>query len=194
MNPTPQQACDVLARADCLHDRREMAFALDQLSVRMTVALGEMNPLLLCVMTGGMIVTAELARRFRFPLTIDYLHATRYGDSLTGSEVTWLARPTSALEHRNVVLVDDILDRGNTLAAARAWVAEQGAASVLTAVLVDKAVDAPRPVTADFAGVRADDRYLFGCGMDWHGYWRNLPEVYALHPDDEAAESEAPEL
>ena len=157
--------------------------AIDQVSVRLALRLQETNPLFLVVMHGALPYAGELFRRFAFPLEYGYLHASRYGGATRGGELQWHARPTQALTGRTVVLVDDILDRGETLATLRDWAMAAGAGVVLTTVLVDKTLAQPRPIAADFAALACPDRYLFGCGMDFHGYWRNLPAIYAL-PDD----------
>ncbi len=156
--------------------------AIDQVSVRLTLRLQETNPLFLVVMNGALPYAGELFRRFAFPLEYGFLHASRYGDQTRGGELQWHALPTQALTGRTVVLVDDILDRGETLAALRDWAAA-GAGVVLTTVLVNKTVAQARPIAADFVALDCPDRYLFGCGMDFRGYWRNLPAIYAL-PDD----------
>jgi len=79
-----------------------------------------------------------------------------------------------------VLVLDDVLDEGGTLAAIREKLLAAGAARVLSAVLVDKDLGRAKPATADFVGVKLPNRYLIGCGMDAGGAWRNLPEIYAL--------------
>jgi hypoxanthine phosphoribosyltransferase len=122
-----------------------------------------------------------LCRRFRFPYEFDYVHATRYGQSVSGGALEWRVDADTALRGRTVLLVDDILDRGITLAALHARLAAIGVARCETAVLVRKRLggvdDRPR---VDYVGLDADDRFLFGCGMDCAGYWRGLTEIYAL--------------
>ena len=90
-------------------------------------------------------------------------------------------QPTgNGASHSCLLLVDDVFDRGETLAAIVAWAEQAGAGRVLTSVLVDKQVEEPRPLRVDFAALSCPDRYLFGCGMDYQGYWRNLPAIYVL--------------
>ncbi|MEN9808116.1 MAG: hypothetical protein RL756_2636, partial [Pseudomonadota bacterium] len=116
---------------------------------------------------------------------LGYLHVGRYGSATQGGELVWHATPSYALEGRTVLIVDDILDRGDTLTALTAWAARSGAAEVLATVLVDKQVSVSRSFSTRFAALRCPDRYLFGCGMDFRGYWRNLPEIWALPRDFE---------
>ena len=137
---------------------------------------------MLCVMNGGLIFSGQLLPRLVFPLEVEYVHATRYGQETVGGGLNWLVRPAVALQGRTVVLLDDILDEGVTLAAIAGYCREQGAAEVLTAVLVDKLHD--RKVSpgfkADFTALETVDRFLFGYGLDYQGFWRNAPGIYAL--------------
>ena len=86
------------------------------------------------------------------------------------------------LKGRKVLVLDDILDEGHTLAAIVEHLREEGADAVHTAVLVHKLHDrkASPGMRADVSGLDIEDRYLFGCGIDYKGYWRNAPGIYAL--------------
>jgi len=171
-----------LAEAECLFNETEVTAALDRMAAAITARMAGANPVVLCVMHGGLIVSGRLLPMLRFPLESGYLHATRYGHELCGSHLDWRVRPTEDLRGRTVLLVDDVLDEGVTLAAIIDYCQAEGAREVLTAVLVDK--DHPRKarpdLTGDFVGLVAPDRFLFGCGMDYKGYWRNLPAIYAM--------------
>jgi hypoxanthine phosphoribosyltransferase len=79
-----------------------------------------------------------------------------------------------------VLLLDDILDAGVTLAAVRDACLALGAAQVKVAVLTEKDLGQAKPIEADYVGLVVPDRYVFGCGMDVYGWWRNLPAIYAL--------------
>ncbi|MDZ7669924.1 MAG: hypoxanthine-guanine phosphoribosyltransferase [Gammaproteobacteria bacterium] len=170
-------------RAEMLVSSEAVAAALDRLSIRLALRLAHRNPMVLAVMHGALPLAGALLPRFDFPLQVGYLHVGRYGDATRGGALEWHAEPGYTVSDRTVLLLDDVLDRGATLAALVDWARAAGAREVVTAVLVDKAVAAPRPVQADYAALICPDRYLFGCGMDYQGYWRNLPAIYAL-PDD----------
>jgi hypoxanthine phosphoribosyltransferase len=133
-------------------------------------------------MQGGLTVTGRLLPKLAFPLECGYLHATRYGLESRGGELTWLVPPPAPLKDRTLLLVDDILDEGRTLAAVADRCRQEGAGQVVTAVLVDKRHDRhlARGISADVVGLVAPDRFLFGCGMDYRGYWRNAPGIYAV--------------
>lgn len=171
---------DVLDRAECLYNAEAVDFAVDQLAVRMTLDLADMEPIVVCIMKGGLPLTAALLKRFSFPLELDYVHATRYRGT-RGGQIEFRVGPSRDVTDRVVVLVDDVLDEGVTLARIVASFEEAGAASVHTAVLVDK--DVPDKVfQANYVGLEAPNRYLVGCGMDYEGWFRNLWSIYALDP------------
>lgn len=171
----------VLRDADMLCTPEQVSTAFDSLAGAVTRALHDSNPLVLPVMVGGLIPAGRLITRLDFPLDIDYIHATRYRGEMRGTDLQWRARPQTSLEDRTVLVVDDILDEGLTLASILAYCREQGARQVLSAVLVSKCHDRkPAIKHADFTGLEVVDRYVFGCGMDYQGRFRNLAGIYAV--------------
>jgi hypoxanthine phosphoribosyltransferase len=169
----------VQATADLLYTEAEVEAALDKMARDINRSLADRNPLLLCVMNGGIVVAGKLIPRLTIPLTIDAINASRYRNQTTGSCLEWKLKPGTPLSGRTVLIVDDILDEGITLEAIVAYCLEQGAAEVLSAVLVDKKLDHKKPITADFVGLETENRYLFGYGMDYKGYLRNAAGIYA---------------
>ena len=172
----------VLRDADLIWTPEQVGLACDHLAQTIDGSLRERNPLVLAVMLGGLIPAAQLLIRLDFPLDIDYVHATRYRGETRGADLHWLARPNTPLEGRTVLVVDDILDEGLTLAAVLDWCRSQKAEAVYSAVLVHKDHDRkPLLSRADFTGLVVPDRYVFGCGMDYHGRFRNLRGIYAVN-------------
>ena len=183
---TATELAGVLERAECLHDAAAIEAALDRLAEQISARLAGSRPLVLGVMTGAIVPMGRLLNRLDFPLEIDYIHATRYHKTTTGRELVWLARPQTPLRGRHVLLVDDILDEGHTFRGLLAACREEGAASVHTAVLADKPNAGRIPgLAADFVGLSVPERYVFGSGMDYKGYLRNIDAIYAAHPGDE---------
>jgi len=176
---TARQAWKVLQQADLLYAPREVEDAIARLARDIETALADRDPLLVCVMTGGVVPFGMLLPKLGFPFQIDYVHATRYGKKLQGGQLQWLSGPHQTLKDRTVLLVDDILDEGTTLAGIEARYRAEGAAEVQKAVLVLK--DRPRPVDirTEYVGLEVPDRYVFGYGMDYKGYLRNAPGIYA---------------
>lgn len=173
----------MLETAEPIYSAAELDVALERLAAEITDALGRRVPLVLAVMQGAVVFAGRLLPLLHFPLEFGYVHATRYRGATQGGDLHWLAWPQDALRDRVVLVLDDILDEGATLAAIRDRLLREGAAACYSAVLVDKAIGRPRPVAADFVGVTVPDRYVFGFGMDINGWWRNLPGIYALGSD-----------
>lgn len=175
------EARRLLEAADVVCPEKEIQAALGRMAVEITGALSDANPLVLPVMGGAVVFTGYLLPLLKFPLEFDYLHVTRYRGSTRGdSEVHWKVQPQSQVKGRTVLVLDDILDEGNTLAAIRERLLGEGAARFFSAVLADKDIGRPKPIRADFVGIQVPDRYVFGFGMDVNEYWRNLPAIYAL--------------
>jgi hypoxanthine phosphoribosyltransferase len=160
--------------------------AIHRMVAEATLELKDANPVVLAVMHGGVFTAVEMCRRFGFPHEFDYVHVTRYGGGVAPGELEWRVRPGAKLKGRTVLVVDDILDRGHTLRALQAELKRVGVAKQYTAALVVKRVaNAGRRPRIDFAGLGVDDVYVFGSGMDYFGYWRELRGIYAI---DESAE------
>ena len=176
---TPEQARKVLAEADLVHDAATVDAAIRRLAVEITAALGERNPLVLVVMKGGIYLAGQILPLLGFPLSVDYVHVSRYGDAITGGRLRWKAEPSESVRGRTVLVLDDILDAGDTLSAVRSRLMGLGAQSVACAVLADKETGRPKPCVPEFIGLKVPNRYVFGCGMDVSGAWRNLPAIYS---------------
>lgn len=181
MGVTAKEISAVLAAAELLYDQAQIQLALDDMARRIARDLKGRNPIVLCVMNGGIVVTGHLLMRLDFPLQLDYVHATRYRGQTRGGELRWQKKSTLALEDRVVLIVDDILDEGYTLAGILDCCRAQGVQQVTTAVLVNKHHVRKQPgAHAEYVGLTVDDRYVFGFGMDYKGYLRNLPAIYAV--------------
>lgn len=172
----------VFDEADCLCTESEVEAAIDRIAAQLNAQLKDRNPLFYCVMNGGLVFAGRLLPRLHFPLQVDYMHATRYRQETSGGELGWKVKPEHSPKGRCVLIVDDILDEGHTLAAIIDYCKKEGAAEVFTAALVDKKHDrkAYPNMKCDFTGLEVADRFLFGYGMDYKGYWRNAPGIYAV--------------
>jgi len=186
MSVTGKQAMRVFDRADRLYSQQQVEEAIQCMASEITEHMAEKNPLVLCVMTGGLISTGQLLLHLNFPLQLDYVHATRYGNLTQGNELEWVAKPKHSLKDRVVLVIDDILDEGLTLASILAYCRNSQAKEVYSAVLINKSHERKQGVTnADFIGLSVPDRYVFGYGMDYKGYLRNAKGIYAAQKNDE---------
>ena len=175
-----QKVNDVLASADCLFTEEEVDTAVDKMARDITAEMADEMPLVLCTMIGGIITTGKLLERLSFPLTIDYIHASRYRGAMVGAELHWIARPTESVKNRVVLIVDDIFDEGLTLEALIKDCETSGAKKVYSAILVEKDCQKKSKLKVDFTGLVVPNRYVFGSGMDYKGYLRNIMGIYAI--------------
>lgn len=169
----------VTATADLIFSREQVDKALDRMAETISKLLSKQDPLVLSIMNGGIVTTALLMLRMQFPLQLDSIVVNRYRNTTQGNEIRWLKEPVEAIRDRVILLIDDILDEGFTLAEIKDYCLNQGAKSVYTAVLIDKMLDREKPVKADIIGLTSENRYLFGYGMDYKGYLRNAPGIFA---------------
>ena len=173
----------IMDKAECLYSFDEVNQALDRMANEISHQLKSEAPLILCVMTGALITTGHLLTRLHFPLEIDYIHATRYQGTNRGGDLHWLVEPRKNLKGRTVLIVDDIMDGGLTLSAIIDYCKQAGASKIQTAVMVSKQRVREPGVNfePDYVGVVTEDKYLFGFGLDYEEYLRNVPGIYAVN-------------
>lgn len=137
------------------------------------------------IMTGSLIFVADLIRHLPWRMQVHLISASSYGGKATVSsgEVRIEAREPAAAEalaDRHVLLVDDVLDSGSTLRRLTDWVLQRGAASVRTCVLLRKQIPSAMAFPVHYVGFDIPDAFVVGYGLDYDGYYRNLPEVVTL--------------
>lgn len=177
---TASQAQEVYQKSDCLYSLQEVESAMDAMAAEITSQLADKEPLVLAVMNGGLIPAGRLLSRLDFPLRQDYIHATRYREQTRGQGLVWERRPVISLKGRVVLVVDDILDEGHTLAALLEACREMQAKAVYSALLCAKSHGRGANIKGDFVALQVPDRYVFGYGMDYQGYLRNAPGIFAV--------------
>ena len=182
MTAIPSDIQQVWNEADCLFTEAQVEHAIDTMATEISKDLADKNPIVFSVMNGGLVLTGKLVTKLGFPLEISYLHATRYRDKTRGADLEWRTYPQQSLKDRAILIVDDIYDEGATLGAIVDHSRKEGASEIHIAVLVDKQHDRKaRPdIIPDYIGLQCEDRYVFGYGMDYKGYWRNAPGIYAV--------------
>ena len=175
-------------RSRVLLDQAALAEGLDTLAGRLWGRLDGKEVTAVPVLGGGMFFAADLVRRLPAGLVMDFIRIRTYGDATSprkAPKADWLPHPEN-IEGRTVLLLDDILDTGRTLQEARRiMIEEMGAAEVLCVVLVDKPIRRAVPIEADDRVLTLEeDLFLVGCGLDFAGRFRNLPDLRALEPDE----------
>src|SRR5690554_4493340 len=179
---TLEELNQVMTEADLLKTEAEVEAAYDKLATEITAVLKESMPVVYSIMNGGLVMAGRLLTKLNFPLEQGYMHATRYRGEIKGSaDLQWQALPSVPMMGRTVLIMDDIFDEGHTLAEVVKACQAQGAEKIYTAVLINKEHDRKTTeLEIDFIGMNVEDRYIFGCGMDYRGYWRNTPAIYAV--------------
>lgn len=174
----------VLKKAECLYTEKEIDHAVDKLAKEITEKVADKNPIILCVLKGAIVPTGMLLPKLNFPLVLDYIHGSRYKKD-KGYELKIYAKPQTDLKGRVVLILDDIIDKGVTMQCLVDYCEKQGAKEIYTAALVDKNTerDAKGLLKADFVGLQIPDKFIIGAGLDYEGYFRNMPGIY-LMPED----------
>lgn len=171
----------ILKNSRVLFDRDAVQAAIQKMADEINQYYADQPVVLISVLTGAIIPAAWLVTKLKMPVQMDFVHATRYRGGLYGAELEYRVPPRLDLEGRNVLIVDDIFDEGNTLAAIKGSVEKRKAGSVKMAVLVRKDHDRGLPRDyVDFIGMDVPDVYVFGCGMDAYEEWRHLDEIWVL--------------
>jgi len=164
--------------AEQLYQQQEVEAAIAKMAEKINLLLSDRNPILLTVLNGGIVTAGKLLTQLHFPLVVDAIHVSRYQNQTQGGAIEWLLKPGTPMQDRTILIVDDILDEGLTMEAIYQYCQAHGAASVYIAVLVDKLLEQNKPIQADFVGLQAENRYIFGYGLDYKGYLRNAPGIF----------------
>jgi len=176
----PVDPFKLIEQSSLVYSTEEVEFAIESVANQINLSLNKTPIVMICVMSGGLYFSGKLLEKLKMPVELDYVQANRYQNNLSGGELIWTKAPSIELNKKVVILVDDILDEGLTLSAVSKKCLALGATKVVTAVLTDKKNNLKKPLQADFVGVNVPNQFVFGCGMDAFGWWRNLPEIRAL--------------
>jgi len=179
--PSPAK---LLQHSSLVFSAKEVEQAIDDVARKIRLHVGDAPMVLICVMTGGLFFAARLMAKLNIPIEIDYVQASRYQHDLHGGSLIWTKSPSLNLQNKLVLIVDDILDEGVTLKGVKETCLQMGASQVITVALTEKNNRRHKAINADFIGLLVPDKFVFGCGMDVYGWWRNLPEIRALNSVD----------
>ena len=141
------------------------------------------EPMLISVLRGSFIFMADLARAITLPCTVDFMAVSSYGSGTTSSGQVKITKDLSeSIEGRDIIVVEDILDSGNTLSYLFQLLQARHPASVRLCTLLDKPSRRTKPITADYTGFTVDDLFVVGYGLDYAEKYRNLPYIGILKP------------
>ena len=159
----------------------------DTLHARVTALAAELNArfagqelLALVVLKGSVPFSVDLMRRLHLPLHVEYIRARSYDGQSTTGEIVFSHLPEAPFQDRHILILEDILDTGNTAVAILDFVRAQHPASITLTTLLDKPSRRLREVEADFVGFTIDDHFVVGYGLDYNERYRELDAIYTL--------------
>jgi len=141
------------------------------------------NLLMVSVLKGSVVFMADLMRAITIPAAIDFMAVSSYGTGTKSSGVVRILKDLdSHIENYDLLLVEDILDSGNTLAYLRELLGDRGPKSIRIATLLDKPSRRVADIKADYLGFEIEDQFVVGYGLDYNEKYRNLPFIGILKP------------
>ncbi|MBT4964409.1 MAG: hypoxanthine-guanine phosphoribosyltransferase [Francisellaceae bacterium] len=173
----------ILEHSVMIYSRDDIARETKRVAQEITEVVSDKNPIIISTLIGGMMFSSAISEHLRFPLEMDYINVSRYdGETNPSNNVDFIVKPKKSLKNRVVVVVDDILDGGITMAEVSKFCKNSGATEVYTAVMTQKnrKRDSGGLKSADFIAFNAGNEFLVGFGLDYKGYLRNLPEIYSV--------------
>jgi hypoxanthine phosphoribosyltransferase len=160
-----------------LISRDQIAAKVAEIAARITADYSGESVILIGVLKGATIFLADLARRIKLDTSFDFIAISSYGDSQQSGEIKLIKDVDESLAGRNVILVEDILDTGVTLAYITKLLQARQPKSLRVAALLDKVACRKIPAKADYVGFEIPNHFVVGYGLDWAGRYRNLPDV-----------------
>lgn len=171
-------------------DIERILFSAEELAERTRAMAEEINrdyagkePLLVSVLRGSFIFMADLVRQIRLPCTVDFMAVSSYGKSTVSSGAVQITKDLSEdIFHKDLIIVEDILDSGNTLNYLMKTLLARNPASIRLCALLDKPERRKVPVHIDYRGFEIPDEFVVGYGLDYAERYRNLPYIGILKP------------
>ena len=172
---------DSQVKLHTIFPRAEIESAINRLSEEITKDYHNKNPLILGILKGSFIFMADLIRRLDLPLEVDFIRLSSYGSGRqTSGKVSVVQDLHSSVNDRHVLVIEDIVDTGITVAFLLDYLKKKKPASLRLCALTDKPSRRSIPVTIDYLGFTVPDRFLVGYGLDCDEKFRNLPDICVL--------------
>lgn len=166
-----------------LYTQEELSRRVKELGEQITADYAGRRPMLISVLRGSYIFMADLTRAIDLDVTVDFMAVSSYGAGTVSSGQVEIKKDLSdSIEGRDLIIVEDILDSGNTLYYLMDVLRARRPASIRVCALMDKPERRTKPITADYAGFTIPDAFIVGYGLDYAERYRNLPYVGVLKP------------
>ena len=167
-----------------LFTEEELQKRVAELGAQITADYAGKTPVLASVLRGSYIFMADLTRQIKLPLTVDFMAVSSYGSGTASSGQVEIRKDLSdSIEGRDLLIVEDILDSGNTLYYLRRILNARHPASIKLCTLLDKPERRTKPIEADYKGFTIPDAFVVGYGLDYDERYRNLPYIGILKPE-----------
>ena len=167
-----------------LLSEEEIKARVQELGDRLYDRFKDKNPMFVGVLNGCFIFMADLVRAAQLKSAVEFIGLSSYKNATKSSGVVQITRDLQRdISGRNIIIVEDILDSGNTLAFLKNYLITKGAASITIATLLDKPARREKPITADYAGFVVPDEFVVGYGLDYCQQYRNMPYIGVLKPE-----------
>lgn len=167
-----------------LLSEEEIKARVQEMGDEMYDAFQDKNPMFVGVLNGCFIFMADLVRAAQLKSELEFIGVSSYKNSTKSSGVVQITRDLQRdISGRNIIIVEDILDSGNTLAFLKNYLMTKGAASITIATLLDKPARREKPIKADYVGFVVPDEFVVGYGLDYAQQYRNMPYIGVLKPE-----------
>lgn len=165
-----------------LLDQDTLQYRVREMAKTISSDYAERVPILIGVLKGALHFTSDLSRALTIPIEMDFIRAASYAGTESTGNVSIGMDGSLALDGRDVILVEDILDTGRTATTIIAHLETLSPASIKLCTLLDKPSRRVIPVTADYTGFSIDDHFVVGYGLDFDERYRELPSIHVLEP------------
>ena len=157
---------------------------VEALGAQLSADYADKKPLLIAVLKGSFIFLADLVRAMDIPCEMEFITCSSYGNAReTSGEVKLTKTIGTVIENRHVIVVEDILDTGLTLEFLKGYLLSLHPASLKICTFLDKPARRKAAISADYVGIECEDAFYVGYGLDYAGFYRNLPYIGSLKPE-----------
>lgn len=170
---------------DVLIPEDEVERRIGEMAEQINMEYADRGVHLICILKGSIFFTCELAKKLTIPVTMDFMSVSSYGAGTRSSGVVRLVKDLDEpIEHKNVIVLEDIVDSGHTLHYLLHNLTQRNPESLKLAALLDKPDRRVTDVQVDYTGFTIPDKFVVGCGMDYDQRYRNLPYIGVISFDD----------
>lgn len=176
---------DILRRTQgrVLLDERVIQEAVSRIAGQINADYAGRDPVLLCVLNGGFLFFSDLVRQIEILHQVDFIRVACYGDSQAPEQPRWVMGPSLELKGRHILVVDDIIDTGETASFINAGLILLHPRSIHFVALLSKMARRRRSVLCPYVGFNIDDHFVFGYGLDWQGRFRTLRDICCVESE-----------